>query len=267
MVCSVQEGGDGMLLDVICSPTELPAAFAETPGADCAVIDVVRATTTLLLLAERGARRCFVVPTLPAARDLAARTGALLAGEEHGLKPAGFAFGNSPHEIAQADVAGREFVLATTNGTRALVAAQAAGAGTIAVAALRNAGAVALHALRSPADGAFFLVCAGRGDRVALDDLFTAGTIVALARRLAVVRHQSLALGEGAQIAAQIAETAGEPLDALSRSDAGRGLLEIGLGDDLAYCAAINATDRVPRVTLDEPSGALAVVFAEVSAG
>ena len=117
------------------------------------VVDVIRATTTLSMLFERGCRRVLIAPDIPsarAARDRAAADPArglppLLAGEAGGLAPAGFDFGNSPAEIATREVTGRDVIFATTNGTRALRAC--VGGGAILAGALRNSRAVAAAAL------------------------------------------------------------------------------------------------------------------------
>lgn len=239
-----------MQLDVVCSPTELPAAFRDTPGAACAVIDVVRATTTLVVLAERQAGRICVVEGLQIARDLAAsHPGIVLVGERDGVVPAGFDVDNAPDQVAAMDLAGRTIVLSTTNGTRTIAAAKALGASAVLIACLRNASAVAQCILRGPGEGAFALVCAGRGDRVALDDLYTAGLIVRQAWRLAQAQSIALTLTETAQMALQLAITAGPPLHVLQRSQAGLAVISKGRGADLAWCAAIDATDLVPVVT------------------
>jgi 2-phosphosulfolactate phosphatase len=233
----------------------------EHPGAACAVIDVVRATTTLVVLGERQVFHVLVTADIPAARDLAARhSGMLLAGEAGGLAPAGFDFGNAPAELLHANLAGRQFAFATTNGTRALLAAHANGASAIYAAALRNAGAIADLALRQAGD--FILVCAGRHDRMALDDLYTAGVIANVAQAHAEAIGMRIALSEGAQIAQHIARTSGPPLEVLVRSDAGRAVQQVGLAEDLAACATVDASAIIPRVTAVGPDGELIITFA-----
>lgn len=140
-------------VDVALVPEHLPQSAEEEreeqAGVVYVVIDVIRATTTLCVLFEQGCRRVLVAPSVAAARD-AARTdgaGALLAGEVGGLAPPGFDYGNSPRELAAAEVAEREVIFATTNGTRALRACL--GGRAILAGAFRNAGAVTAWALAS----------------------------------------------------------------------------------------------------------------------
>ncbi len=247
-----------MRVDVIATPTELTTAFAQATVASCAVIDVVRATTTLALLGERGAQAVYAVDSVDAARALAmGMPGVLLAGEIGARTPEGFDFGNSPTAFAAATVVGRTIVLTTTNGTRALVAARIAGAQQLFTACLRNASAVARYALQTAGDGTFALICSGRSGRVALDDLYTAGVIVLCLRALG----QDVEETEGARIAAHIASTAGDPLRVLSDSAAGQNVIAADLAVDLPWCAAVDATDIIPRVSDVGPDGSLRLTF------
>jgi 2-phosphosulfolactate phosphatase len=251
----------GMWLDVICAPTELPFALIAKSSASCAVIDVVRATTSLLVLGERGLSRAFAVENVIVARALAEQhPGCLLAGEVNALPPEGFDLGNSPAQIARSAVAGREAILATTNGTRTLIATWQAGAASIFVAALRNASAIARQVITTRPNDTFYIVCAGRSGRVALDDLYTAGVIALRTKEHANATGFALELTEQAQIATSIAMTAEEPLHILSRSEAGRSVQAAGLAEDLPFCAMIDATDLVPVVT-SGPDNALMITY------
>lgn len=81
-------------------------------------IDVVRAATTAITAVAAG-RRCFPVPTVDAALELASRLGnALLAGEQRGLIPAGFNLNNSPVELLARTDIDRPLVLLSSSGTR-----------------------------------------------------------------------------------------------------------------------------------------------------
>ncbi len=119
------------------------------------VVDVIRATTTLCVLFERGCARAYIADSIATAREqwhalkseLESPTiGPLLCGEAGGVAPPGFDFGNSPAEYAAADLAGREVVFATTNGTRALHACH--DGAQILIGSLRNATAVSRAAVQ-----------------------------------------------------------------------------------------------------------------------
>lgn len=86
------------------------------------VIDVLRSFTTAAVALERGARAVYPVEGVVAAAGLAARlAGSVSVGAVGGGDPVpGFDYGNSPSQLAEADVAGRPVVLTTAAGVRGL---------------------------------------------------------------------------------------------------------------------------------------------------
>ena len=102
------------------------------------MIDVFRASTTIVTALANGARAVIPVADKGEAGRLAAtldRDMSVMAGERGGQQLAGF--GNSPRSFTPEAVRGRTIVLTTTNGTAALVKAR--GAERLAVGALANA--------------------------------------------------------------------------------------------------------------------------------
>src|SRR5512142_3179455 len=97
----------------------LPREVLEPEKRVCVVVDVLRATSTLVTMLESGCRDVLLEPGVPEARA-SASPDRLLIGEEGGIKPSDFAHGNSPVELADLDLRGRSVIFATTNGTRAL---------------------------------------------------------------------------------------------------------------------------------------------------
>jgi 2-phosphosulfolactate phosphatase len=99
---------------------------ADVVGAVVAV-DVIRAFTTAAYAFAAGARHIFLVDSVADALSFKqANPAALLMGEDHGRRPPGFDFSNSPVAIAAADIDGRILVQRTTAGTRGVVAARSA---------------------------------------------------------------------------------------------------------------------------------------------
>jgi 2-phosphosulfolactate phosphatase len=91
------------------------------------IIDVFRAFTTAAIAFDRGATEIVLVAEIDEALELHRRgIGDLLMGEVGGARPDGFDFGNSPHEISQADVAGKTLVQSTRAGTVGVAAASKA---------------------------------------------------------------------------------------------------------------------------------------------
>jgi len=94
-------------------------------------VDVIRASTTIATAVSMG-RRCFPVPSLEAARQVAARLpNPLLAGELGGVIPRGFEMNNSPAELASRTDTFRPLVLLSSSGTKLIHLAHASEAAYI----------------------------------------------------------------------------------------------------------------------------------------
>jgi 2-phosphosulfolactate phosphatase len=209
------------------------------------VIDVIRATTSVLAMLEADCAEVLIAPSIEAARAYRqAHPEVLLAGEEHGRAPAGFDFGNSPGAFSPPLLAGRRVVFATTNGTRAVHAAR--DGAVIFMGCLRNRTAAARIAVAAAAaaGGGLSVVCAGREGQFSLDDAYTAGAIV----DAAVQVRGDLLMTDAAVAARMLYRTAEDPTALLRQTRAGRNVIEIGLGNDLDYCAKIDRSTLVPRL-------------------
>jgi len=224
----------------------LPEEAGPLRGSIAVVVDVIRATTSLLTMLERGCAEVLVAPTLDAARRYRqAHADVLLAGEQDGRAPEGFDFGNSPVEFAGALLTGRRVVFATTNGTRAMrLAGDAAG---VFLGCLRNrlAAAQAAQAAAAAAGVGISVVCAGRQGRCSLEDAYTAGAIV---ETLTDHHGAEIDLTDAGVAARQLYRSAGDPAALLRQTRAGRRVIEIGLGNDLEYCAQVDRSTLVPRL-------------------
>lgn len=220
-------------------------AQADVAGRVVAVIDVLRASTTIATALDNGAR-C-VVPFESAAEVISrsksfARAEVRLAGERRMRAVEGFDFGNSPLEFTREAVEGRTILFSTTNGTPALVASQ--GARDVIVASYVNHSA-ALAFLRSAALSGVpvTIVCAGRERFFALEDAACAGRYVRGISR----RTSGAQLNDAARTCALLDRHHGDRLAELfAESDHGRALAEAGFGDDLVACADIDAHPVVP---------------------
>jgi 2-phosphosulfolactate phosphatase len=225
------------------------------------VIDVLRASTTIITALAHGAAGVRPVLTIEQARELAARSGAgpamLLGGERGGLRIDGFDLGNSPLEYAPARVAGRRIVITTTNGTAALDVCGAAA--EVLIGAIVNRTAVASRArerARSQGAADIHLVCAGTDGQVTEEDLLAAGGILDAASRLAGSDRDTLdasamaarAEFRGVLAAAGGADAALAIVAAFATSRGGRNLVDLGMQADLPAAAAIDSLPVVPRL-------------------
>lgn len=208
------------------------------------MVDVIRASTTLVTLVERGASVIYIAQSVEAARSsAAARDGAVMAGEQDGLAPPGFDYGNSPVEAARAEVSGRPVVFVTTNGTAAIRAVQALG--PVLVGALRNATAAATDAVASSQDRGcdLTIVCAGREGAFGIDDAYCAGALVER-----ILRHGIFEPTDGAEGALRLYRTDPDARAVFRRAAAGQNVIRLGLQYDVDYCAETDVSTVVPRL-------------------
>ncbi|MGD9935486.1 MAG: 2-phosphosulfolactate phosphatase [Dehalococcoidia bacterium] len=209
--------------------------------ADClVVVDLLRATTTIPTLFERGLVKLTVAADIEYARRLRDETGAVLFGEVGGLPPEDFDHGNSPVEASGLDLAGRSGVMFTSNGTGALCLAAQHGR-TIA-GSLANVSAVAA-AVR--AYDSVLVVCAGNagGTTFSLEDAYGAAEI---AQHVAGVAP-GLVAGDAGRLL-----LASDPVK-LRSSARGSGharlLEELDLSKDVVFAFRPNSSRAVPTVT------------------
>jgi len=238
-----------MHLDVVLVPCEFGGRSRLEPTA--VVVDVIRASSSIVTAFEHGCRTILPAESADEARALKAEhPDALLCGERKGKRIEGFALGNSPREFTHEAVAGKDLILATSNGTRTLRAVSPGR--RVAIGALMNRAAVAAWLCDRAGDA--FLICSGYEGIFSLEDAVCAGGVV----EAAVARDSAMALGDGARACRILwREFSGDLLRVLRESAWGRYIVAIGLGADLEICARPDVTDVVPtmeggRITLGE---------------
>ena len=232
-----------MRIDVLFGPTAI--SQAAVAGRVVAVIDVLRASTTIAAALANGARN--VVPLDSADEVITrakqfARPDVRLAGERKMLPIPGFDLGNSPREFTREAVEGKTVLLTTTNGTSALVAIQ--GARDVVVASYVNFLAVSTL-LRTAARGGtdVTILCAGRDRQFSLEDAACAGRYV----RSLTKRTPRVEMGDGAFACTILDRRYGDRLDQLfADSEHGQALADAGFTEDLAVCAAVDSYPVIP---------------------
>jgi len=232
-----------MRIDVLFGPSMLsPAAVT---GRVVAVIDVLRASTTIATALANGARKVVPLESADAVITCAKqfeRADVRTAGERRMQPIPGFDLGNSPREMTRDAVDGKTVLFTTTNGTATLLAVQ--GARDVAIASYVNLAAVT-SLLRTAARGGtdISIVCAGRDRQVSLEDAACAGRYV----RLVTKQIDGAELGDGAFACTVLDRRYGDRLDKLfADSEHGRALAGAGFGEDLVACAAVNAHPVIP---------------------
>ncbi len=244
-----------MQLHIYFTPTDVAAV---APPADDVyiIIDLIRATTSITVMLERGAARVFTANTLEQAQQaVEVHPGRLLCGERNALPLPGFDYGNSPAQFSQLDLTERELVLTTTNGSRAFYACppqsiQLAGC-------FYNARAVATYALAlaQQRNCNIALVCAAESLYFALDDSTCAGYIALELQRL----NPALDIHESVSAAAALYSTYPPPgLADYCRS--ARSVIAVGLKADIDFCMRQDESSTVPVVVGSERETGLLVI-------
>jgi 2-phosphosulfolactate phosphatase len=222
------------------TPTEVSGDGLKTRSV--AVVDVLRAATTVATAIANGALLIVPVLTPAEARERAARFSpgeVLIRGERDGEPISDFDLGNSPLEYTSQRVTGKVVILTTTNGTRALVAAS--DAPTVAVCAFVNLPEAARWVLAQNRD--LTVICAGESGGLSLEDSVCAGMLL---DRIAET-GEPLEESDAARVARVVSARYRDRLDHLLTDStwAGR-LTRAGRADDVAVCLRIGTLHDVP---------------------
>lgn len=215
-------------------------------GGLAVVIDVLRASTTILHALAAGCLSVRPCAELDEARTLAGNLPAgkvLLGGERDGKPLPDFDLGNSPREYTAARCKNMTVVFTTTNGTRALL--RAAEADRVLVGAFVNFSAVC-EQLRQDLRP-LHIVCAGTGGDTTMEDTLLAGAFVDFLSETMEVR-----LNDSARLAWDCFENHGRMLHAaLELSHGGTHLRALGYAEDIRAAATIDKFALVPELRRD----------------
>jgi len=224
-------------LDICFSPELLP--LYDLKGRVAVVVDVLRATSSIVTALARGVTHLVPVSEVAECRALAA-AGYLTAAERDGRPAEGVDLGNSPFGYLDGVVAvrGRAVAITTTNGTRALHLARAADA--VVVGAFLNLAAVAEFLRQQEKD--VVVVCAGWKGKFCLEDTLYGG---ALAARLAA--HFDTNSSDATLAALDLWEAAEPDVAAyLLKSAHVRRLNSLEAHKDMTFCVRPDVYDIVP---------------------
>lgn len=226
-----------MFVDVIASVNE--ARSDDFIQKTVIVIDVLRATSTIVTALAHGCSAVVPVETVNQAKQLQ-EPGDLLGGERYCKKIAGFQYGNSPFEYRGAGLSGKRVILTTTNGTRAIQKSQKAY--RVLAGSMLNAMACAKTAYALNRNIA--IVCAGTQDEFCLEDGLCAGLLIRHLEQLGERKPETNDLGLAMKLAY---DSACERIDqTLLDCASGKKLSKLGQKDDVLFCAQRNVFDLVP---------------------
>lgn len=209
-------------------------------------IDVLRASTTITAALANGAREIIPVASIESAVKISGSLFGevtLRGGERNGRIIEGFNLGNSPAEYDEPTVKGKSIIFCTTNGSVAM--AKSRYARRLAIGAFVNLSTVVDYIAREGQD--FLLLCAGKWNGArsfSMEDAVCAGMII---NELSKQASEAIGLTDSSRAALALYKANGRSiLKMLRTSDHGAYLIDIGFGNDLKLCAAVDAYDILP---------------------
>lgn len=202
------------------------------------VIDVLRATSAICAAFHNGIKSIIPVSTIEEAREYKAK-GYLVGAERKGQIVEGFDFGNSPYSYMNEALRGKEVVLTTTNGTKALDVAK--DAETVVVGSLNNLDA--LSEWLAEQDKNILCLCSGWQDKFNLEDTICAGAISEY-----LIGTGKFTSSEDSSIAAKYLYLSAwdRYMGFLKASSHRRRLKNLNLNEDIKYCLTPNLTNVIP---------------------
>jgi 2-phosphosulfolactate phosphatase len=202
------------------------------------VIDVLRATSAICAAFENGVDAIIPVSTIEEAQEYQ-KKGYLVGAERQGKIVEGFDFGNSPFSYMTEEVKGKEVVLTTTNGTRAIDLAK--DAEIVVIGSLLNLDA--LCEWLEAQDKHVLCLCSGWQNKFNLEDTICAGAISEY-----LLNTGKFKSDEDSSIAAKYLYLSAKDnyLGYLKSSSHRRRLKNLNLNEDIKYCLTPNLTRVIP---------------------
>jgi len=208
------------------------------------VVDVLRASTSIVTALAHGARKVIPVETPKEAEEMAKALPAetvLLCGERESVRLPGFDLGNSPMEYKEDIVRDKELIFTSTNGSRTMLKAQTAD--DVFVGGFVNMSALIRRLTADDKDS--LIACSGHNGGFCLEDGVCAGMIVDRLKK--EMPQDAMEIGDEALAAWVLYEYYDNELQRMvEESFWGKQLIDNGMGDDLPICVSIDLYDVVP---------------------
>lgn len=226
-------------IDIVFSPDLLPAYSNNKKT--CVVIDIFRASTTMVTALYNGATAIYPISSVEQAEAMA--TAGKLVGAERNVVRCPFAhFGNDPMEYTPDAVRGQEIYFTTTNGTHTIVQCAQQGH-EVVIGAFINLQALTAYLQ----DRSVLCVCAGWQGRYCLEDALFAGALVDALSQSHVMHS------DAARVMCELWQIHKHDLESyLKQCDHYARLEHAHKCDAVPYCLTLNSHNVVPIVTLDQ---------------
>lgn len=229
-----------MKLNVLLSP--LSADELYFTNKTTVVIDVLRATTTIITALANGAKDIVPVVSVEFAVKISGSMfggQTLLGGERNTKKIDGFSLGNSPLEYTKNAIARKSIVFYSTNGSKAIVKAKFSE--NLFLSSFINLKAVAKHLVKLGKNTE--ILCAGENNNFSLEDSVCAGDLINEIKKL----KKDAELSDSAKGAIALYKSFGKDvLSMLKESEHGKLLISNDFTADLEYCSQHSITDVIP---------------------
>lgn len=200
------------------------------------VIDILRATSTIITALANGAKSIIPTATVEEAVKIAKnleRSTYLLCGERNTKTIDGFDLGNSPLEYTEDKVSGRKIIFTSTNGTK--VFERVKFAKNILIGSTLNA--TACVSRMQLIDDDWILVCSGRDGCFDESDAVGAGLLIELLSQ----DINNLIMNDAARVSQLIFNRAKNNLKKyLKRTDHGQILMSNGFEGDIDFISQID---------------------------
>jgi 2-phosphosulfolactate phosphatase len=205
------------------------------------VIDVLRATTTIITALNNGAKEIIPVGSIEFAMKVSGNTFSghtLLGGERNTKKIEGFALGNSPFEYSPEIVKGKSIILFTTNGSKAIVKAKYSS--KLLICSFLNIASLAKQVADSKE---IVILCSGNNGLFSYEDAICAGNLIDELFKL----NLDVELSDACRTSHLLFNESKNNLsEALSQTEHGTKLIENGFEPDIIYSAQSNIVDIIP---------------------
>jgi len=223
----------------------IPEEIKNTELADklVVIIDVLRASSTLVTALANGCRGFIPILSPEQAKEEAQqfeKESVLLGGEREGKKIEGFDLGNSPREYNGEVVKDKTIIFSTTNGVKTLEMVK--NAHRIIIGSFLNLHSVCNYCTNYQGD--ILIICAGKEGKYSLEDAACAGGIIHSLRDVFPSSYQEADANLTAQLLYE--KFNNNTLEILRKSQHGRYLESIGLGEDLKFCSQVDFFHIVP---------------------
>ncbi len=204
------------------------------------IVDILRATTSICTAIDSGVSAILPVATVEEAKAKKAE-GYIVASERNSIKLDFADLGNTPLGFTLDKYIGKEVVLSTTNGTKAIANAKKEKAKEILIGSFLNLESLAQHLLKK--EDNIIILCSGWKGVFNLEDSLFAGALASL-----LLQDKEYEIGNDAVRMSTLLwqEKQNELLPFISQTDAFQRLVKNGLEKEMEYIFTLNQISTIP---------------------